>query len=86
MFSSQVWAKQRRSEKNSYHIDCNRLEFHPSDLNCVHLCLQSTAEIPVLSLNITSRYVDSGLNFNPTEVSSTPPANFTYMYKTQTYG
>lgn len=39
VFSSQVWAKQRRSEKNSYHIDCNRLEFHPSDLNCVQLCL-----------------------------------------------
>lgn len=87
MFSSQVWAKQRRSEKNSYHIDCNRLEFYPSALNSVHLSLcESTAEISVLSLNITSRNVDSGLNFSPTEVSSKPPANFTYMYKTQTYG
>lgn len=82
-----MWAKQRRSEKNSYRIDCNRLEFHPRDLNCVHLSVcKSTAEIPILSLSLTSRNVDSGLNFNPTEVSSKPPANFTYIYKTQTYG
>lgn len=52
---------------------------------CISVC-KSTAEIPVLSLNITSRNVDSGLNFNPTEVRSKPPANFTYMHKTQTYG
>lgn len=88
MFSSQVWAKQRRSEKNSSHVDCNRLEFHPSDLNpSVHLPVcKSTAEISVPSFNLTSRNVDSGLNFNPTEVSSKPPASFAYMYKTQTYG